>query len=150
MRLSERVDCLMVTSDQHGEHSSLLLPIVVVLERSHLLVFFRTVHIIEIRLVPNGLEISTDYQQIKFFCKLGFHLGDMCIDGVEFSMQAPLNCDLSYVLITLIVYYISIMFNLSPNHSFLWPNTCLRSRDRNGLLYALMACPLSSLIPYEK
>jgi len=58
----------VVASDEDGDESSLFLSIIVVLECSHLFVFFRTVHIIEVGLMSDRLEISTNDQKVNLFC----------------------------------------------------------------------------------
>jgi len=68
MRLPQWVYSLVVASNEDGEESSLFLSIIVVLKCSHLFVFFRTVHIIEVGLMSDRLEISTNDQKVNLFC----------------------------------------------------------------------------------
>ena len=109
VRLPERVDGFMIATDKYCKHSWLFFSFIIVLKGSHLLVFFRAVHIVEIGVVSDRLEVSAYDQQIKLFLEFIFDSGDVCVDCIEFAMQTSFNCDLNNVLFTLIVYYISNM-----------------------------------------
>ena len=109
VRLPERVDGFMIATDKYCKHSWLFFSFIIVLKGSHLLVFFRAVHIVEIGVVSDRLEVSAYDQQIKLFLEFIFDSGDVRVDCIEFAMQTSFNCDLNNVLFTLIVYYISNM-----------------------------------------
>jgi hypothetical protein len=103
--LPQGVDCLVVAPDQHRQHLRLLAALEVFPEAPQLLVLLGTVHILEVLLVPQRLEIPADDEQVGLLAQLVLQGPQLCVDLVEFSVETALDGNLCRIWGTFIVYY---------------------------------------------
>ena len=100
MGLSQRVDCFVVAADQDREDGREFLPLKVLVEMAEGFVFFGAVHVVEVLLVPQGLEIAADEKQVKLEVKFVLQGGQLMVDFLELAVETALDGHLYKRLLT--------------------------------------------------
>ena len=90
----------MIATDQHGQNWRKFLTLKIFVEMTKSLVFFRTMHIIQILLMSQRLEIATDEKQVKVGIDLLLKSCDLAINFLQFSVETALDGHLYKRVIT--------------------------------------------------
>jgi hypothetical protein len=85
----------MIPTDKDGSHIGFLVSTVILIEVSKVFVFLWAMHMIEIIVIPQSLEVSTDEQYIYFYFEHLFVLLNLQIDLIELSMATAFDCYLN-------------------------------------------------------
>jgi hypothetical protein len=103
----------MISSNENGKDRRVNLRLKVFVEAAHRFVLGRAVEIVEISLVPEGLEISTNDKKVDFDFELILKFFYLLIDFIKFPVKTSLDYNLNKVTINLHSLILFIRFSFS-------------------------------------